>query len=739
MADQGEGLSEAAKSTVRALMRPVLGLPEGDEHLVAHAVARLDAYLSTIPETEATDQLRMAFFLLRMKCVFEYEGRPPERLAPYELERFVRDLYSSEGTLGACLYEPVGILADITLRDIAKTLREMLTLAYYSNPETYAFTHYSPLWEREDIWQREDVAASLVRYPEARPAPRTWEIDRESVEARHRFEGPSGGDWFSGNGRAKVAIIGSGAGGAVVAKELAEAGYDVAVFEAGPRIPHHEYPIDTLEGMSLLFERGLLTTSKDVDMHLLRGRVVGGGTVLTSGMSIKMYDSTRNRWCAKDECNTGLECGELDAAFAEVADYIKLHELDESVTTDPGEIWKDGALRINKVEGKVIYDFRRPLVNTMTKDRLNPRLETIERIVGTRCVGCGMCNYGCRFGHKMSVDLTYLHDAIKAGARVHANAPVDYMLADHDDGVLTVTKLVVGRDKKTKIPVDHVVLSAGAVGTPALLLRSAREDSDFRELPGFGWDGRAEVRVGRGFGFNYGTPVVARFKDAPKRPGDLGIQINYWGHVSGDERFVLENSYIPPGLVANTVPGVGPDHREWMAAYKRLGFAVNTIGSPMHGIIQGDRDVYYRIGTDAELDLFRESLSMVVRQYLLAGAEVVGLGGVRGYDDRDNWFTQRDANLREDQLKWKMDEIIQRPENLMVTSAHPQGGMRMCVDEEKGVVGRDFRVHGSANLFVCDASLFPSTITVNPQWTVMALATIGGRRIRGVLDQAAPA
>lgn len=717
------GLRKQHAETVRALMPIVLGCEEGEEHLVDQAVERFDAFLRSIPDHEqrAVDRIRQLITVVRWKCFFE-RGAFPEKLDLAGRRRFVRDFFESDGTLADSVLDLVGgLFGDRipTVRDLAKSFREMLSLAFYTNPETDSITGYTPVWKRDDIWTRPDVG------PAHRPAPRGWRIDVDAVLARHEAgRSEDAGKLFRNDGAPKVAILGSGAGGAVVAAHLAQAGYDVAVFDSGPRFSRDEYPLDALEGMSLLFEEGLLTLNHNLDVHLLRGRLVGGSTVLTSGMSIEMRKSTLASWTAG---GMGLDAGAMRDAFRTVERRLRIDTLDPGLTTGHHELIRRGALKLNAQIDEVLFDFQIPPANTMT--RRGQHGPTAATAIGRSCLGCGLCNYGCRFGHKLSMDVTYIPAAEAAGARVHPNTPIDHLAGEWDPERrrMKITHLVLGRGSGARVPVDHVVLAAGAVGSPAILLRSAEEDHAFERLPPF-----VHGHVGTGLGFNYGTTVVARWDDAPMPPGDTGIQIKYVATKAGDEDYVFETAFIPAGLMANVVPGVGADHRRWMRAYKNLGMCVNTIGSPQHGRVKADRTVVYRVD-EKELDVIRKTIASMVKMYLASGASEVGLAGIRQRGHFGARFRPEHAPLSEVQIDARLKNAITEAEHVMLSSAHPQGGLRMNESAEQGAVGADFRVHGIDNVFVSDASLFPSTIVVNPQWTVMALATVAAAKIASVV------
>ncbi len=310
--------------------------------------------------------------------------------------------------------------------------------------------------------------------------------------------------------------------------------------------------------------------------------------------------------------------------------------------------------------------------------------------------------------------------------------------------------MVFGRDLGLRVDVDYVVLAAGAVGSSALLLRSAEQDGGLACLPAFQDD-----RIGTGLGFNYGSGAIARLPKAFARPGHMGFQIKYVATKSPDEsfevrlddgrvhraRFVLENAFVPPGLLSNLVPGVGRANLDWMRHYRHLAMCATTIGSPQTGRVDANRGVSYQLSED-ELTVNRRTLASIARIYLGAGASAVGLAGIRQTPGKDMplgegiRLTQAEhGQLTEAQLDALLTPVIREPEHIMLSSAHPQGGLRMLADPSQGAVGSDFRLRGVNNLFVADASLFPCTIVVNPQWTVAALAEVAAKKIEEAVVQ----
>lgn len=746
-----EPLPDWQLKTFEAYLPYVLGVT-GPEHeqQVAQATRRFDAYVRALPihEKRARDKLYSLLLWTTIHGTFVGHGTRPWNQTATERQRFIERFFESDEKPADKFWDVVGKLVPhsierATIRDLAKSLREVMGLAFYSNPASDTITGYERIWKREKLL-RERTDVDTLRLP----PPRPFIFDPEEV-ARVHFQGhPYQVDrLFREDGRPKVAVIGSGAGGAVVAARLAQSGnYDVAIFEAGPRFRPGDYPLDTLVGMSQLFEDGLMTLSRNLDLHLLRGRLVGGGTVMTSGLSVRPRKRTLEAWTSGLNADTylGLASADMDIALEAIRKRQSLGTINPALFTDPSHLLEKGAKALG---GGYRFDTEEALNNVMMQPGQRPHPTPDQN--GDYCLGCGLCNYGCHFGHKLSMDLTYIPDAEKAGARVHPNLPVERLVGEYlGDGEMRVTALEIGRGSGMRVPVDHVVLACGAVGSPALLLRSAQADPAWDLLPAFqkGW-------VGTHLGFNYGSGVAALYSDAFEKPGHRGFQIKYIATKDPDEdftltghhgphvtRYVMENAFVPPGLLSNVVPGVGEIHKRWMQSYDRLAMCATTIGSPLHGTIDPDRDVHYRL-SESEHDLNVRALASIVRLYLASGADEVGLSGVRqgrkraglgvGLRLRKEEFGQASEKAIYDELR----VIITEPEHLMLSSAHPQGGLRMSHHPDKGAVDSGFRLRGAQNVFVSDASLFPTTIVVNPQWTIAALGWLAGAAIDATLSK----
>ncbi|HJK93873.1 MAG TPA: GMC family oxidoreductase N-terminal domain-containing protein, partial [Polyangiaceae bacterium LLY-WYZ-15_(1-7)] len=555
-------LPEYLLKTFEAYLPHVLGVT-APEHapLVREATERFDAYVQSLPPHEnARDDLEQLLFVTWLfGTFFRFPPRAPWKQAASRRRAFVEHFYSDDQTRMdtvvlriADLGQALGVvvprlrrkLKDFTLKDLAKSLREMMSLAFYSNPNADpSVTGYERIWDRSARYaHRHDVdrtALPRLRQPAV--------FDPKEAASIHQVGHPYDATrLFANDGRPKVAVIGTGAGGAVVAAKLAaekkggRPKYDVAVFDAGPRMSPGEYPLDTFVGMGRLFEAGLLTLTKDLDIHLLRGRVVGGGTVMTSGLSVRLRQGTKDAWTrTSGELAIGVGPEELDAGFEAVRErchMAPMGELDPALYTDASHLLEEGAKTLGPDEPQWRFDADDAWNTVMMRASQHPGERPDQN--GDWCFGCGLCNYGCHFGHKLSMDLTYVPDAIAAGAKLHPNLPIERLEGERDaHGQMQVTHLVLGRGLKARVKVDHVVLAAGAVGTPALLLRSAAHDPCWETLPPFRGD-----HVGTGLGFNYGSGVLGRWPTPFAKPGHFGFQIKYVATRAEDTPFEVKVS-----------------------------------------------------------------------------------------------------------------------------------------------------------------------------------------------------
>ena len=476
--------------------------------------------------------------------------------------------------------------------------------------------------------------------------------------------------------RVDAVVVGSGAGGGVAAYRLGRAGARTVVLERGRRMPPEDQDHDELGMLAALYKEGGAQLTADLGLLLLQGACVGGSTVLTNGVCFRMPEAVRRRWAAH-----GFEVGrgELEAAFERIEAALSVRPMDASrlnAGTEP-------AVRGFEALGLDVQRFHKNMRG---------------------CIGCGYCNVGCPYGRKQDVARTWIPWAEEAGVEVRPRHEAVRVEARPGRPLAVVAHDIDGA-RVVRLLADRVVLAAGAIGTPELLLRS--------RLGG--------PAVGRSMGLHVGSILVAEFDE----PLDAfhGDQMGWWHKGDG---FALEQVHNPPMAFALTLPGGPRRHHERLARYRHLTSAGVLVPTPMSARVVLGRlgrlarvpraDVRYRMEPDV-LATFQRGVDLLARVYLAGGARCVYLP-----------LHERAEVGRPRDLPAALARMQSAADIPGLGSAHPQGGAIAGADPRRSVVDGRLQVHGVPGLHVVDASAFPTCVEVNPQLSVMALADVAATR-----------
>ncbi|CAN5750024.1 hypothetical protein BH20ACT2_BH20ACT2_15510 [soil metagenome] len=570
---------------------------------------------------------------------------------------------------------------------IARQLRDLVVLGYYEQPEVRRALGYDPdpfiaarVDERADRWADEIeahrrllIAAAPLRSPAgATPARRAGAI-RPGSELP-----PDGLD-------CDVVVIGSGAGGAVVAAELAEEGLSVVVLEEGAHHPTEDFTSATLDMLRLLYrDAGASTTFGRAPIQYAEGRCVGGSTVINGAMAFRAGERVLQRW-ANETGMRDLALFGLDDEYSRVERFLSVaHQ-------DPGSIGRDqhllrvGAERL----GWRVVDNRRAQVH---------------------CTGCNVCTWGCPTGAKQSTLVSYLPRAVSFGADVWSGCRVDAitMRGKRAVGVTGRTKC---SDATPGRPFDvrakRVVVCCGAIQTPALLRRSG-----VRPPSG---------QVGHNLVVHPGAQVNAVF-DEPV-VGWQGAHQTHQVREFEHEGIVMAAVNLPPSLIARSLPFDGEALADTMAGYNRIVSAGVLVEDTSTGRVRAS-------GRDNVLVTYRVSdrdAAEVVRATLLLGQALFSAGAATVHLPFEGVAAARSS----DDLR-RAAAIPIAAERITISTVHLMGTARLGSDAVHAVCDPWGAVHDTAGLFVADASLFPSAVGVNPMLTIMALATrVAGGMIDG--------
>lgn len=510
--------------------------------------------------------------------------------------------------------------------------------------------------------ERPDAANRLKRNPVAKRLPLHVQTPADVV-----------GEKITGD----VVIIGSGAAASVLACGLARAGREVLMLERGEFVDPSQFSEDEVDMISRLYADGALQLSRDFRFQVLQGSCVGGTTVVNNAVCFDLPHEVLARWNDRDSLDAGLDPRRLMGSFREVRKLMGVGAQDHANLNKGAVEFERGLKRLGYGAPPATYS------------------EVDANIEG--CLGCGYCNIGCAYGKKMSMLDTVLPmtqkqfglgalriiagcEAVKLSGRGRKVGSVRCRLSD---GRL----LDVGG--------NTIIVAAGAISSSLLLLRS----------------GIAPEQAGKRLAFNLGSPLTGVFNRVLNSFDGLQIS-HYLGHEPS-RGFVIETWFNPPVAQALTMPGWFEDHENNMRRYNRMTCTGVLVGTESNGVAR----VAGLTGREIKYTPTRGDFDKLLAGLMLSGEIFLGAGATCVIP---NTFRYREFSSIEELRR--LPEYIRDASDITLGTGHPQGGNSMSANPARAVVNPEFKVYGYDNLFVCDASVFPSSIGVNPQLTVMALA-----------------
>lgn len=486
---------------------------------------------------------------------------------------------------------------------------------------------------------------------------------------------------------ADACVIGSGAGGSVAAARLQRAGLETVVLEEGAYVTSREMNQREEDMYIRLYrERGTQPTA-DFAVLVSQGRAVGGSTIVGNCVCMRPPRQILDSW--RDDHGVGaLGFEALFPHLERVEQEIGVVEIASDGLNENNRLLRRGSERLG-YRGRILDHNRR------------------------ECLGCGYCSIGCAYERKGDALATHLAEASRHGARILPRTRVERILVERGRargvvGRIRGTKGGESRDVRVRAPI--VVLAAGALESPVLWARSGLPD-------------RAGV-VGKNLRLHPHLVVVGAFPE-PVRAWE-GIPQSY----VVDEFLNLEKSIeggwlafaaaAQPIATSALLPGLGAEHRASMDRYAHLGAAAIVLHDRSAGVVHADRRGRLRLRYELErrdrADVL-EALRHTSEMLFAAGASEV----VLPYNDSVRIGSRDDLRVIEDRGILANDPLL--------LSFHPQGTLRMGDDRRRAAVSSEGSAHDVTGLWVADASVFPTSVAVPPQVTVMALAARTAARI----------
>lgn len=478
---------------------------------------------------------------------------------------------------------------------------------------------------------------------------------------------------------ADVVVVGTGPGGAAAGREAARAGAKVLFLEEGPFVAPERFDEDGFRAMARLYrDLGAQLSLGAPPMPIVQGRAVGGTSVVNGAISWRLPDDVRRAWIDEDPalCEV-LDEQTLQGLFDELERELHIAPTDPAIAGPNNLLLAKGA------------------------EALGLEHRAIRRNV-EGCLGLGRCLQGCPKGKKRSMERTLLPDACAHGAVIWSSVRARRVLTE--GGRAIGVEAVSSSGARVSAVARHaVVLAASAVQTPLLLLQSG-----LRQGP-----------VGEGFMCHPGVSVAGRFDD----------DVRLWtGATQGHEVIGLRREGIKlealgydMAIVAGRLKGVGRDLGRALDEMRQEAHWGAAIRAEARGRVRrgltGPRITYSL--TRRDMEKVRRAVSVLGRLFFAAGARSVS-PGVFGVKERvdDPRAMERFA-----------DDGPLTPSAYTMAATHLFGTARMGGDPARTVVRPDFQHHAVRGLYVADSSVFPSSTGVNPQTTILALATLCGRAV----------
>lgn len=476
-----------------------------------------------------------------------------------------------------------------------------------------------------------------------------------------------------------VVVVGSGPAGAAAARAAALAGAKVAIVEEGRWFePPANGRRDGYAAMADWYrDMGASVMLGRAPMPYLQGRAVGGSSVINGAISWRLPRDVHDAWIVADPAlEAGIPWSDLEAVSDDIETELSIQPTDPSISGNNDRLLAKGASALQ-------------IAHRPTRRNVS------------RCEGLGRCLEGCPKGRKRAMDSTYLLDAERLGAVIISSTRV-FELTRSGDTIDGVVGLMASGRRARLGARRAVVLAASAVQTPALLLSNS-----IRHGP-----------IGRHFQCHPGVAMAGRFQDS----------VRLWegstqGHeVTGlrKEGLKFEALGYDAGVAATRLGGFGVSlarESEEIGQWAHWGVAVRAVGEGRVGARRDGRAKVTFELAPSDVAKMRRGLRVMGDMMLAAGAEFV-TPGVHGFDKR----VEDPARLG-----WLEANGPSEPRAFSMAVTHMFGTCRMGSRRDMSVVRPDFRHHTLDRLYVADSSLFPTNTGVNPQTSIIALATLCGR------------
>jgi choline dehydrogenase-like flavoprotein len=478
-----------------------------------------------------------------------------------------------------------------------------------------------------------------------------------------------------------VVVIGTGAGGAVAAKELAEAGVAVLILEEGAYHHRDEFTGHAADMQRKLYrDFGATIAFGNVSIPIPIGKSVGGTTTINSGTCYRAPDRVFDHWRA--------EHGLRDLTPDAMAPFYERVEAVMEVTETGARI-AGGVARVIARGSDALGFKHRPL-----------------RRNAPECDGQGVCCFGCPTDAKRSTNVSYVPLALKAGAQLVTGVRAERVLVENGRAVGVVAR---AGERTVTVRARAVVVACGSLLTPVFLQRNGLADGS--------------GQLGKHLSIHPAVGVLAEFDEVIDAAN--AVPQGYAIEEFHDEGLLFEGAWAPLEIIAAQSTLLGPRLLDMLERYKHMAGFGFMLEDTSRGRVRpgpGGRPLITYWMNDNDVARLKRGVEILARVFLAAGARHV-LPQVHGFD-----FIDGEREL----AAFRRTRVT--PRDFDITAYHPLGTARMGADPRASVVSPEHQVHDVPGLYVMDGSVLPSSPAVNPQLTIMALATRAAQKLAARLS-----